>query len=424
MTMIHETFRRKSRLGCAVAAMVAISAPALAQTDKERELEARIEQLERQIHQSADSGPTATSSALAGTRFSIDGYVKLDAQWSDYRDGEIADSGAGRDSYLPAAIPVGGEPEGVDLETDIKQSRLGFGTQTDLPDGRSIASRIEVDLYGAALGNQTFANSYGMQLRHAYVSYGSWLVGQTWSNFQDVDALPDSTDFIGPTDGTVFVRQPQLRYTRGGLAISIENPETTITTHGGVAHISSDDNNVPDLAVSQRFVHGAGYLRTAILARQLRYETSGLGATSHMQYAMAASMSGMITFGRDDVRFMLTSGEGIGRYVGLGFADDAVLSARGELEAISGTAAFVAYRHVWTDKIRSTVMASGSEYRNDVALTGPNANKGSFSWAVNAFYAPIPQLDLGVEWRQASREIESGEEGTMNRLQVSAKYSF
>ena len=121
---------------------------------------------------------------------------------------------------------------------------------------------------------------------------------------------------------------------------------------------------------------------------------------------------------------MLTSGEGIGRYVGLGFADDAVLSARGELEAISGTAAFVAYRHVWTDKIRSTVMASGSEYRNDVALTGPNANKGSFSWAVNAFYAPIPQLDLGVEWRQASREIESGEEGTMNRLQVSAKYSF
>ncbi len=41
----------------------------------------------------------------------------------------------------------------------------------------------------------------------AYVSWNNWLAGQTWSNFQDVAALPDAVDFVGVTDGTVFVRQ-------------------------------------------------------------------------------------------------------------------------------------------------------------------------------------------------------------------------
>jgi hypothetical protein len=136
------------------------------------------------------------------------------------------------------------------------------------------------------------------------------------------------------------------------------------------------------------------------------------------------SLAGKINFGADDLRFSITGGDGIGRYVGVNFTNDAVLNSRGELDAISGWAAFAAWRHVWNDRIRSNLMLSASEYDNDPALTGLAANKDSWSWAVNTIYSPTLKLDLGLELRFAEREIESGASGQLHRLQAVAKYSF
>ena len=69
-------------------------------------------------------------------------------------------------------------------------------------------------------------------------------------------------------------------------------------------------------------------------------------------------------------------------------------------------------------------MYSASSYDNDTSLTGFAVNKSSRSWAVNAFYSPIAKLDLGVEFRHALRELESGADGSMKRLQGVVKYSF
>src|SRR4029453_9565298 len=140
--------------------------------------------------------------------------------------------------------------------------------------------------------------------------------------------------------------------------------------------------------------------------------------------AAALSLAGKINFGPHDLRFSVTGGDGFGRYVGVNFANDAVLNAGGELETISGWAAFAAWRQVWNTKLRSTLMLSASEYDNDVLLTGGSANKGSWSWAVNTFYSPVPKLGLGLDLRYAEREIESGAEGSMYRLQAVTRYSF
>jgi hypothetical protein len=43
---------------------------------------------------------------------------------------------------------------------------------------------------------------------------------------------------------------------------------------------------------------------------------------------------------------------------------------------------------------------------------------------VNLFYSPIPKLDIGAEYRWAQREIESGADGTLDRFQLTSKYSF
>lgn len=418
-----------------------------ASDEQQRRLEARVEELERQLREltekmsgapasiavakavpSADAPPLQTKpiapNALPGTRFLYSGFIKLDGMWSDYEDGEIADGSIGRDFYLPSTIPVGGASEGIDFDSHIKQSRFIFGTDTDLPGGL-LSSRLEVDLYGSALGDERATNTYGVQVRHAYIQYGHWLLGQTWTNFMDAATLPETADFIGPTDGTVFVREPMVRYTLGNWTFSAENPETTITPFGGGTRIASDDNNIPDLTAAYTWKLGSrGFLRAAGLVRQLKYETTGATGVNDSTQDAALSLAGKINFGKDDLRFAITAGEGLGRYVGVNFANDAVLTANGELEAISGWAAFAAFRHVWNDRVRSTLMLSASEYDNDVLLTGGAANKSSWSWAFNTFYSPLTKLDLGIELRIAEREIESGASGSMRRVQAVARYSF
>ena len=411
---------------------------------QQRRLEARIEELERQLQELRQkvSGPPAAGNAArpadlpnfqpkpimvnatSGTRFLYSGFIKLDGMWSDYDDGEIADGSVGRDFYLPATIPVGGVGEGADFDSHVKQSRFIFGTDTDLAGGGVLSSRFEVDLYGSALGDERATNTYGVLLRHAYVQYRNWLVGQTWSNFMDAAALPETADYIGPTDGTVFVREPMVRYTLGNWSFSAENPETTITPFGGGTRIASDDNNIPDLTAAYTWKLGSGYLRAAALLRQLKYETTGAGAVDDTTEGAALSLSGKFNFGPHDLRFAITGGEGLGRYVGVNFNNDAVLTASGELEAISGWAAFAAWRHVWNERLRSTLMLSSSDYDNDVLLTGASANKSSWSWAVNTFYSPVAKLDVGIELRHAEREIESGASGSMRRVQAVARYSF
>ncbi|MDY6944742.1 MAG: DcaP family trimeric outer membrane transporter [Pseudomonadota bacterium] len=421
--------------------------PAEAQPDEQqRRLEARVQELERQLRELTEkmSGPPLAATAVAkpagdapgfqvrpitpnavpGTRFSYSGFVKFDSMWSDYQDGEIADGSIGRDFYLPSTIPVGGVSEGVDYDSHVKQSRFIFGTDTDLSGGGSLSSRFEVDLYGSALGDERATNTYGVLLRHAYIQYRQWLIGQTWSNFMDAATLPETADYIGPTDGTPFVREPMVRYTLGAWSFSAENPETTITPFGGGTRIASDDNNIPDLTAAYTWKLGTGYLRAAALVRQLKYQTTGAGASNDSTEGAALSLAGKFNFGPHDLRFSVTGGDGLGRYVGVNFVNDAVLTATGELETISGWAGFAAWRQVWNDRVRSTLMVSASEYDNDVLLTGGAANKSSWSWAINTFYTPTPKLDLGVELRFAEREIESGASGSMRRLQAVARYAF
>ena len=102
----------------------------------------------------------------------------------------------------------------------------------------SSSTRFEIDFFGSRHRRPAHQqHATRPVLRHAYVQWGNWLVGQTWSNFMDVATLPEAVDFIGPTDGTTFVRQPQVRYTMGGFSLSAENRETTILPYdvAGVA---------------------------------------------------------------------------------------------------------------------------------------------------------------------------------------------
>jgi hypothetical protein len=368
---------------------------------------------------------TITPNANAGTRFSFSGFMRTEALYTNTDGGEIPDSSAGRDLYVPGGIPVGAADEGTDLDAHVKFSRYIFGVDHVTDAGDKLSARLEGDLFGGALGTEVATNTYGLAVRHAWFSWNNWLFGQTWSNFMDVAALPEAVDLVGPTEGTVFVRQPMVRYTNGNWSFSLENPETTITPFRGGARISSDDNSLPDLTARYRWTQPWGHLTAGVLLRQLAYETTGANAIDDTRMAFAGSVSGRYNISPStDIRAAVYAGQALGRYIGLGVASDAVLDAGGDLETIDGVVGFIGLRHAFTPKTRFNVYYATSKYDNDVALTGTGVTESVDSWSFNIWHTPSPKVDLGVELRFANRELESGADGDLNRLHFVARYSF
>jgi len=363
--------------------------------------------------------------AAPDTQFFFSGFVKLDGLASRTPDGELADGGIGRDLFVPGLTPVGGAAEGTDIDLHAKFSRLIFGTDSTLEDGRLVQTRFEGDFFGNGLGDERFNNASGFVVRHAYVNFNNrWLIGQHWSTFMDAATLPESTDLIGPTDGTVFVRQPQLRYTRGPWMVALENPETTITPLGGGARISSDDSSLPDLVVRYNLKSSTGgTFGVAGILRELRLETTGGGAVDTHELGWGVSLFGKLPVGQDDLRFALTGGRGLGRYMALNLANDAVVDADGELEAIDGVFGYLGYRHVFNPKLRGNLFYARADIDNP-EFGGGAQTRSSQSLHANLFYSPLPKWDIGGELIYAQREIESGADGDLIRLHASVKYSF
>lgn len=312
---MHTPTTTGRRAPLAIALFVALLAPGLAfaQSAKEQEPQ-RIAQLEAQVQAligaqqqqqasivdtktqldqvkvaqaaPADGKPHIQSTPIltAGnpdSRFSYGGFIKVDAMVIDTNAGEIADGSAGRMFYLPGAILVGGADERtVDTDTHAQFSRFWFASDGEMQ-GHKTRAYLEFDLFGGGsnqLGNEAATNTHALTLRQAYVTWDKWLAGQAWSNFQTV-ALPDAVDFVGPTEGTTFVRQAQLRYTSGAFSVALENPQTVLTNYCATTRINSDDSVLPDITARWTKKGTWGHVSVAGLARQLRHETATTSAS-------------------------------------------------------------------------------------------------------------------------------------------------
>ncbi|SFB82537.1 DcaP family trimeric outer membrane transporter [Pseudoalteromonas denitrificans] len=369
---------------------------------------------------------SANATYLENTQVKYGGYIKLDTIWSDYsdssEDGSVYD-GLGRDFYVPSTTPVGSGVNNPDAVFDMhaRQSRFNFSTLSKLDSGKSIKTKIELDFIVSPGGNERVSNSHAPRIRQAFITYDGWLFGQAWSNFQNVSVLPETLDFVGPAEGTIFVRQSQIRYTTGGISLSIENPESTVTVNK--SRIETDDASLPDFNAKYTHKSEWGHIAVAGLIRQLTYKAQGIDTD---ETAYGVSLSGRINVGKNNFKFMLNQGSGLGRYVGLNIAHGGVLTSNNNIEAIDSTSGFLAYQHNWSTQIRSTFLYSFIEIENDINLlnlTG-DPTQSSISYSANLLYSPEKKLTFGIEFKHANREVESGLEGDLNRLQFSAKYSF
>ena len=388
------------------------------------------------------------------TTLKIGGYLKLEAANSHFNNGAVASNTLGRDFYLPQTIPTKtatGKPS-TSEDFTAKQTRLWLNLDTQVA-GHTVKGYLETDFQTTASaaanvtagGSQRTTNGYTLALRRAYMQVDRFTFGQDWTTFQYTPALPESTDYVGATEGTVFVRQPLVRYSAPlgnglTLAIGAENPESAVaaaqtnaTTVSAVTENGTD--HMPDFTARMVWASKVGEVSVAGLARQVRAETdsgklvnNGTGITTT---GFGGSVAGKLFLNEaktSDLRFMATYGQNIGRYVGLNFAPDAIyVPGTNSLSNVDVFAAFAALRLPVIDKVRANLIGSyqNVQFSNGLTLAQDGLfSKRAWSVAGNVFYSPVKQIDLGVEYRHGERKLVNGAGGALDRVEFSAKYNF
>jgi hypothetical protein len=386
-------------------------------------------------------GASAFDWKIGSTKVNLGGYVKLDVLYSNFSDGPVPQSTI-RDFYVPSGTPIapiGGSAHSY-LDFEAKQTRLWLGTQTDFGEHR-LGSYIEFDFESgqipqtvvtsvtgttvitATTGNKISTNAYNPALRRAYITFDNFLFGQDWTTFQNVDAYPETLDLIGASEGTVYVRQPVVRYTYGGLQLALETPETTVYPFRGVAAVKTDDNYWPDFVARYNHKTGFGDFTLAGLARMLK-DANTIGGADDSSFGWGGSASGKVpVLGKDDIRFMFTGGKGIGRYLALGTLGDAVVDSSNKLETVWAFDGYVAYHHVWSEEWRSNVLVSAI-WAVSPEFLGAASTRRTESALANVLYSPVSKMTLGGEFRFASRTDIAGDSGRLYRFQMSAQYTF
>ena len=416
------------------------------------DVEGRIAELERQIaelktlmvnHSTAIESNSQEIEAVRpvrqGTRFNYGGFVQLDSLTSDYKKGDPGNRLID-DFFVPSLIPVepvsGGSDNFVDTNIHAKSSRFFFTTDTDT-DAGTISSRIELDFMLSRNGDERISNSWNSRIRHAFVKWqysedSSLLAGQTWSTFFNVAALPDLLDFVGPV-GTIFDRQPLIRWTTGPLQFAVENPATRLNeVRSGLPGIRLDDaEDLPDLVARYNGKTGDLSWSIAAIARELGYEDRSGGnavkVASDEEFGYGLSLAGKWMFGKNDLRFMVNYGSALGRYMGLNSYNDGYIADDGSIETIDQWGAFIAYQHYWSPQWRSTfsLSASGADNPGSGDFMDAGAlNKRYRSVHANLNWLPAPRMQIGGEFIYGHRELEDGREGDLYRLQFAVKHAF
>ena len=420
-----------TRIHTALLAAAFVSAPACANELSDLKaalaaLQAKVDQMEARQQQQAPSnavtgGDMPGSFKLPGSNTSVKfgGYVKLDAAYDIKGD-------QGRAVSL-ADAPLNGSPGARRKGTttlSARTSRFYMQTLTNTAGG-PLKTKLEFDFFTSE-GSETWTNSAHPRLRHAFGSYGGWLVGQTWSNFMDVDTLPDVLEFNGPT-GQVFIRQPQIRYTlstgeHSKLALAVENPQSDARDAGG--DVTALDRG-PDFTGRWALSGDWGHFAVRALVRDLSVE-DGNGGNKANRLGYGLGVSGGVKLGaRDQVVYQLNSGKGIGRYIQDATPAAAYDASTATLRAQRATGGFVGLQHTWTDALRSSLVYAQANMSNDSGFGSvAELNKRTKQAYANLVWSPLDQMDVGLEYVWGERKTEDGSKGEVQRLQTSVMYRF
>ena len=353
---------------------------------------------------------------LPGTQtlLKIGGYFKTDFIYDLKPAGNA-------DEFIPSSIPIPAVKGVYNSNVSIRPTRLSLDFRIPTSKAGDVRFYVEGDFFGST--------STTPRLRHAYAQVRNLLLGQTFTNFMDPDAFPDTLDFEGP-NGMVNVRNPQVRYAlaiskRTVLAISVEKPSSDIAFK--TPQFSSQPNSPsPDGTVRVRQEYDRGHWQVASVFRSIAAFLPDGRTDSVFGWGVNAT-GALRLLGRDNLIVEGTYGHGISRYLqdtsGLGIDAAVISTAKPHLKATPAIGSEVGFQHYWSKALRSNLVYGFAQVQSTDFQPGSTFHKSHYS-AGNVIWNPFGSLNVGAEFLYGWQVLKNGHTGNAPRIQFSAKYSF
>jgi hypothetical protein len=360
--------------------------------------------------------------------FNISGMVKLDV---------IYDIGVPSGDRIDYTTITTEDSNGQgQMRIHARESRFQFSTSRDVLD-KTYRTFLEGDFYGGGTssptGSETISNSSSFRLRHAYMSYGGLIIGQTWSNYVDVKSFPETLDFSNDT-GQSFIRQGQIRYSHNMehliFSYSIENPETDVD----FTEVESDPSIDPifDFTAKAKYQSAWGHLSLQSVLRKHKIQIDSNSLTE-IGYGLGVSGKTQLT-PQDLIKFHYSQGIGIGRYIqeaagAAGILTQSLSATHSEFDLmlLEAKGGYLSYQHTFNETLRVN-MSSGFmdiDYPSMDTQNAFNSNtKTLTSFHSNIIWSVTPHMEAGIEYSQVNLIKVSGAQGNIKRFQLSTKIRF
>lgn len=344
-----------------------------------------------------------------GAEVNLYGYLRADASYQA--------RGAATMYNSINTIPLENTPEALkqndQLRTTVSATRIGVNFKTPTAIG-DVGGKFETDFYGGTTKDQ-------FRIRHAYLTYGNWLVGQTWSNFIAPDYLPETIDAATYVGGSLQ-RTPTIRYTANmteqtSAVFSVEDPKYTAATD------PDNEMRLPALVgrVNHRFDNGSVLSGRGFVAEKKTSQDEqwawGVGVGGKYLMTPETMLKADYYHVKGDGRFLFWTNTG---YV----IDEQKQMHSNEFDAIS-----LGLTHQLTPQLRSTLGYGYMRAQDDNTFARINyadstQNKSLWQGWVNAIYNPVKPVSLGLEYVYGQRETFDGRNGIDNRVNMMAIYDF
>lgn len=345
----------------------------------------------------------------SGAEVDLYGYIRADALYQ-------AEGATTMYNYING-VPLEDTPDALKQKDQFRSTaaatRLGLNFKVPTEHG-NVGGKVEMDFFGGSTRDQ-------FRIRHAYLTYGNWLVGQTWSNFIAPEYLPETVDAATYVGGSLQ-RTPLIKYAdkisdKTNFAISIEDPKYSAATD------PDNEMRLPALVgrVNHKFDGGSILSGRAFVAEKKTSQDEsiawGVGLGSKYQINPQIMLKADYYHVKGDGRFLL--------WTNSGYALDADEQMHdNEFDTVS-----LGLTHQFTPKLRSTLGYGYMVAKDDNTFAklkhnDVTQNKELWQTWINAVYNPVKPIDLGIEYVYGERETFDGRNGVDNRINMMAIYHF
>lgn len=331
---------------------------------------------------------------------------------------------------LISAVPLEGteaERKNSDkFQSTLNATRFGLNFKTPISGDHNLGGKLEMDFFGGA-GRDTF------RIRHAYLTYDDWLVGQTWSNFNALEYFPETVDASLSVGGSL-TRVPQIKYTvpvdqKLNLAFSLEDSKAETVTTAGTQNFTTDPDaklKLPSATgrINYKFDNGSALSGRAFLTQKA---TNHEGNDDFLAWGAALGGKYQVT-DSTLLRFDYNHIKGDTKNV-LWSNMAYVFDQNGKMRANEFDVLTLGITQKISPKLRSTLGMGYMKAKDDNAFATlvkdvTTQNESLKEAWINMFYTPVKTLNFGVEYMYGERKTFNDLTGKDNRINFTAIYDF